>query len=50
MAKKKKKRADEMTTEEAMKRLFPKKVIKKVKEVMDEKHRGKPPKVKYRPW
>ena len=58
MGKKKKKRADEMTTEEAMKRLFPKKVIKKVKEVMEEKHRGKPPKVnrgkppkvKYRPW
>ncbi|MCH7767876.1 MAG: hypothetical protein IH828_02945 [Nitrospinae bacterium] len=45
MSKKKKKRADEMTTEELMESLFPKKVIKKVREVMDEKHRDKPPKV-----
>ena len=45
MAKKKKKRADEMTTEEIMERLFPKKVIKKVRKVMEEKHRDKPPKV-----
>ena len=45
MGKKKKKRADEMTTDEAMDRLFPKKVIKKVRKVMEKKHRDKPPKV-----
>ncbi len=37
----KKKKPDELTTEEAIKKLFPKKVIKKV---MEEKHRDKPPK------
>jgi len=42
MSKKKKKRADEMTTEEIAKRIFPKKVIKKAKDVMEEKHRDKP--------
>lgn len=45
--KKKKKRADEMTTEEIMEHLFPKKVIKAVRKVIDaadEKHRDKPPK------
>ena len=47
MDKKKKKRADEMTTEELIHRIFPKRVVKeirKVVEVVDEKHRDKPPK------
>ncbi len=43
MGKKKKKRADEMTTREIMERLFPKKVIKEVRKIMEEKeHRHKP--------
>ena len=40
----KKKKPEELTTEEVMKKLFPKKIIKGVKKVMEEKeHRHKPP-------
>ena len=40
-----KKRADELTTEEAMKRLFPKKVREEVKKIAqkDDTNRGKSP-------
>ncbi|MDA2915432.1 hypothetical protein MYX64_01065 [Nitrospinae bacterium AH_259_B05_G02_I21] len=41
MGKKKKKRADEMTTEEIMERLFPKKVIKEIRKTIEEKRRDK---------
>ena len=48
MGKKKKKRADEMTTEELIHHIFPKKVVKEIRKVVetaDEKHRDKPSKV-----
>jgi len=46
MSKKKKKRVDEMTTEELIHHIFPKKVVKKLRkvvEIADEKHRDRPP-------
>ena len=45
MGKKKKKRVDEMTTEELIHHVFPKKVVRKIRkvvEIADEKHRDKP--------
>ncbi|MDV2495704.1 MAG: hypothetical protein RX316_05770 [bacterium] len=45
MSKKKKKRVDEMTTEELIHYIFPKRVVKKIRKVVeavDEKHRDKP--------
>lgn len=44
MSRKKKKRADEMTTEEIIERVFPKKVVKKLRKIVEETHRDKPPK------
>ena len=45
MGKKKKKRVDEMTTKELIHHIFPKKVVKEIRKVVetaDGKHRDKP--------
>ncbi|MDV2495489.1 MAG: hypothetical protein RX316_04675 [bacterium] len=43
MSKKKKKKATEQTTEEIMGRVFPKRVVKKIRKTIKD-HRSKPPK------
>jgi hypothetical protein len=43
--KKKKKKATDQTTEEIMGRVFPKRVVKKIRKTIEDKdHRSKPPK------